>query len=56
MSKLSCLHDKTLEFETLINMRDRRFLISFRGYRKRKLWLGTEGAEDDIKSDFTEYH
>ena len=26
------------------------------GNGERELWLGTEGAEDDIKSDFTEYH
>ena len=30
--------------------------IIFRGYSKREVCLGTEGAEDDIKSDFTEHH
>ena len=40
----------------MYDMRDSLSYYFFRGNSERELWLGTEGAEDDIKSDFTEHH
>ncbi len=52
------MHKKLLHFHQFFCkfIYDMDSHIIFRGYSKREVCLGTEGAEDDIKSDFTEHH